>query len=185
MRESAEYHAQWRANRKEMGLCPRCGQEDAYTMAGRYYCAECAEKAMESQRRHPKSEEQKKQKALTDKIRKEKKIAEGYCVRCVTRKPAAGYRTCPVCIAKTKERYQRNQDPEINWPRGANGICYICNKTPAAPGYKVCLECRNQNAVNAKKADNSHHIWHNCNSLDIYRARYFYIRDLKRSHDRN
>ena len=35
---------EFRDLRKKAGVCRDCGKEDAYTMAGRTYCAECAEK---------------------------------------------------------------------------------------------------------------------------------------------
>lgn len=37
---------------KEHHICPRCKKQDAYTLAGRYYCAECAEKSAVASRKY-------------------------------------------------------------------------------------------------------------------------------------
>ena len=39
-----EYMRETRAFYHSRGRCAECGKEDAYTIGGRYYCAECSEK---------------------------------------------------------------------------------------------------------------------------------------------
>lgn len=33
------------------------------------------------------------------------------------------------------------EKPDVNWPRGDNGICWQCNKLPKLEGYKLCRAC--------------------------------------------
>jgi hypothetical protein len=30
---------------------------------------------------------------------------------------------------------------DVNWPRGANGYCWQCNKAPAIEGKRLCADC--------------------------------------------
>ena len=73
---------EFRALRKKAGVCRDCGREDAYTMAGRTYCAECAEKD-----RH------RKEMARKDPEKRERMLTQNR--KKVARHKAAGI--CPCC----------------------------------------------------------------------------------------
>lgn len=60
------------------------------------------------------------------------------CAECVERdtelrRQKRGYRP--------KWEKERTEKPEVNSPRGDNGICWQCNKKPIAPGHKLCEDC--------------------------------------------
>ena len=152
-----EYFVQLRALRKKLLLCQRCGKKDAYTMAGRCRCAECAEKEAEYKRLY--YAENKAKKAESDKKYAQRKRADGYCQRCHVRKTALGYKTCPRCLAYARAYDQEHKNQAVNWPRGANGICWLCNKRPALQGRKLCAACYDRRCISNRSRDNSRHVW--------------------------
>lgn len=126
-----------------MGICTRCGKEDAYTIAGRKLCHECCEENRERGRQYFSTD---KGRAIQRESRKRtwaKREAEGLCVRCGKRPPKQTSKMCAICTIKqinyNRMRYREKNDP--NYPRGANGICYQCNKRPAEAGKRLCPEC--------------------------------------------
>lgn len=107
------YHRQYMREQRQWlhahHLCAECGQEDAYTMAGRYRCAECAEKRrktyLDPVPKPPKEA----------KLPKSEWIAYGLCRKCGKRPIAektlnwTGRQTvlCESCFAKTSAQGKR------------------------------------------------------------------------------
>ena len=71
----SEYRAKLKANH----ICRDCKQTDAYTLAGRTYCAECAEK-MANRKKEKRSEYREEYNAKMAEYR-EKLIEENRCSR--------------------------------------------------------------------------------------------------------
>ena len=133
-------------------LCVDCKQEDAYTMVGKYRCAECSEKA---------------------RIRKTGQVVPkqfrgelGLCVNCGG-VPVDGLKVCEDCRRHMKEMSRishkdhgpaRDTDHSKNpkLPRSqwvASGFCYLCGEK-ADRGVKVCKECRSRLiAMNLKQKE--------------------------------
>lgn len=155
--EQLEYFAGLRALRKKLHICQRCGEKDAYTMAGRSRCAECAAKDAEYGRQYYATH--KSQKAAQNKANHEKKKSEGFCTRCCTRKPMTGRKLCPKCIAYMRAYRQEHKKTAWNWPRGANGFCWKCNKQPAQQGLRLCAACYEVQCNINRSLNNSRHIW--------------------------
>jgi hypothetical protein len=122
--------------------CIRCGKKDAYTMNGRAYCAECAEKRRENQKiyynRH-KREYIAKNKAKVDARRE-----AGICVRCGKKPAAPGHVTCARCLRKLldNDRASRRKQGIISREEARDrGICTRCMKEPVVEGHGLCRSC--------------------------------------------
>ena len=170
MTKQAEYR-RWLHSK---GLCCDCKQRDAYTMNGRWRCAECGEKFTARQlelrdtgRRDKENESARKRTAA----RKE----AGLCVQCG--KPAKnGKCRCERCLKRNcegKKESFRRQHPETNLPRGDNSLCWQCNKIPALDGQRLCQSCRDLCAAQALKLprDRSGHFWKKLNYATFVKVR--------------
>ena len=138
---------------REHHICTACKKKDAYTIAGRTYCAECTEKR--NARRRITESGQKKSRSDYDRARKERLASNGVCIQCGKRKTEDGKKICAFCgsIRNRKARQRRRDlNPDINWPRGDNGICYVCNRRPATNGMRTCTECREKMIANLNKS---------------------------------
>lgn len=133
---------EWRKCLKAAHLCRECKKQDAYTLGGRTYCAECAAKGAERKRKARQDDEYRKRDNLASRKWHAEKAASGLCVYCGKRKPESGRKVCRTC---SKKMWERKRDKRIeagmNWPRGANGYCWLCNKRKAIEGKKLCQVC--------------------------------------------
>ena len=73
----------------------------------------------------------------------------GRCAECVEKdtvyqRERRGYR--PLWERETRPK------PEVNWPRGSNKICYICNKRPNLEGKRLCHDCYEMSVSFLQKA---------------------------------
>lgn len=125
-----------------MGVCTRCGQEDAYTMAGRKLCADCCDRARIVNNRYRITDKGRETQRRCEARKVARRREEGLCIRCGKRKAKAASCLCHYCTAKAAERArEKRMASSANWPRGSNGYCYTCNKRPAASGRKICETC--------------------------------------------
>ena len=132
--------AEWRKRLKEAHLCRDCKKQDAYTLGGRTYCAECAEKLAAKKREY--REGHKAQAKEQQQKSKAKRIERGVCIYCGRHKPKPGNLVCDICNSRTHaKRRERRIADGMNWPRGANGYCWQCNKAKAVEGKRLCPEC--------------------------------------------
>ena len=145
---------EWRKRQKRLHVCRECGTVDAYTLAGRTVCADCAEKQAKSKRDwredHPEAN------ALAAKRHRDLLFAQGRCTRCGREKPQDGRKTCKRCRVMTgAANRRRRQKQGVNWPRGGNGICWQCNREPVSKGYRLCESCLakapEENSTNLKE----------------------------------
>lgn len=136
-----------RKTRRALGKCTMCGTVDAYTMAGRARCAECAAKEAESKRktRNRSSEAAKHYNAVhlqyTRKLR-----AEGKCPSCGVKLPGGDYqyKLCPKCRGKMRrsEARRRAEKGLRTLEEAMSGdTCFFCKSSDVVPGKHLCKDC--------------------------------------------
>lgn len=129
--------AEYRAMLKRNHFCVRCRKQDAYTLGGRTYCFECAEKnrlAQAEARKDPVKREKANQKARERAAR----LAEnGQCVQCGGI-AIEGKRRCKRCQNITNKWFREHR---ARTPRLLGVVCWRCNKSPCENGKKLCKEC--------------------------------------------
>lgn len=136
------------------GRCGSCGKEDAFTMAGKGICAECAERRNQSSKAwnlaHP------GRKAESRRKLSEQRQAAGLCTMCGKPLPKNyRYKNCQTCLAKIRNRRQPVYIP--------NGMCHRCKKEPCVEGKKLCAACYEVACRSAEKAracmSTEGHVW--------------------------
>lgn len=132
-------------NRKNNGLCPKCGRK--LDRQG-YYCNECLEKNREYRRENRKFY-----------------IAYGLCSNCGKEKVFGSEKQCISCREKsylnrkppTEEQKKRQSEKfkeyqkNLYKKRSEEGICTRCGKTKAAYGRKKCFNCLSKDSELHKK----------------------------------
>ena len=100
----SEYRAKWTKNH----ICRDCKQTDAYTLAGRTYCADCAEK-MANRKKEKRSESREEYNAKMAEYRK-KLIEEKRCSRC-GKKLSDGWKRklCIECLTYSRRKAQERR----------------------------------------------------------------------------
>ena len=97
--EIIQYNAELRALRKRLHMCRECGRQDAYTLAGRTYCADCVERDTARRREkrgyNPAWARQKKDRPAVNRPRGE----NGICWQCNKRPKLDGKQLCEQCYA--------------------------------------------------------------------------------------
>lgn len=98
---------------KKHHFCRDCKKQDAFTLNGRTYCAECAEKIAERKRNERKKDGGEKERIACKKHR-EKNKKEHKCVYCGRKMPEDyNYKTCVYCRAiKRKSQKKRGEKTE-------------------------------------------------------------------------
>lgn len=91
-----QYSAERRQSFKALGICPRCGQEDAYEGG---ICLQCRERIRETRRKTNYNEQARKY----TKERYARRKARGKCVKCGVRDQEYGL-ICGICREKRKEK---------------------------------------------------------------------------------
>lgn len=137
-KKKSEYWKRFKEERVKNGLCRGCGKEDAFTMNGRSYCADCAEKNQIRHRTERLSQEARENDAKKMREHRKRLEEEGRCIRC-GRKHNEEYKTCKYCRAK-KRNYNRKKNQEKSATKGVT-LCWQCNKEEMFPGYKLCAKC--------------------------------------------
>lgn len=149
------------AYRKITHHCARCNAQDAYTLAGRSCCAECAAKmSAEKMKKYwerggnPPGYNERKT-ALRRKWEQ-----DGLCTHCGKRPALAGKKRCVECTAyyrryKERRRIESGRTLEQRLWRKEHGFCWICGKPVAdiekpwsgenvklcADHYQMACEC--------------------------------------------
>lgn len=133
--------SEWRMMLKKNHICRDCRKQDAYTLAGRTYCYECAEKGRK-RKAEARKDDEKREKMLESKRQQlARYIAQNKCVGC-GKQLHNSRRMCEPCYARQRKAMRKSRikrgKPTC---RGLNGICYQCNKKPVIEGKKLCAEC--------------------------------------------
>ena len=128
--------------RKRNCVCRDCGKQDAYTLAGRALCYECAEKSRLRKKIARKDQKQKEKMLKQHRDMQERRKASGLCPIC-GRIPTAGHIRCDSCNAKNREylkakRHKDNADLRY-WEDRASGLrgCFLCGEK-CVEGKKLC-----------------------------------------------
>lgn len=164
-----------RAYLRSQERCAECGGRDAYTINGRYRCAECNTKHNERQKRdrERRTQEQRKRELARKAAFVRKRIEAGLCKRCgkkVDRDGVFCSRCCVRVNAWHREYYRAHHEGPM---KGDDGFCYICLK-PAMQGRKVCEIHYEKLKAAAEKArrQNKNHPWRALDREDVYRRMY-------------
>lgn len=150
MSQSAESQRECRSYYKSIQRCVRCHKKDAYTMNGRSYCAECAEK--ERDRSKKRYEHDKERRSKRAKELKEERMSNGLCYRCGRPQDKEGRGLCKRCAAMKRETKRRNAPEDAitiqeRIERSYDGFCYKCGKTTKKglnqnfQSYRLCEKC--------------------------------------------
>ena len=135
---------EYRASLKRHHICRNCKQTDAYTLAGRTYCAECAEKDAEKKRKLRANEEYRQKAIQRTREWRNRNVAENRCARCGKHLPT-GWKNkcCCECLtySRKKAKERRQKAGALTWDmRRCDGICFICGE-PTIGTRKMCEEC--------------------------------------------
>ena len=141
-----ERHRRRTAERKEMGLCPKCGRRNP--APGRSLCETCLEKARAAERaRYAKSKaagesyggrkpESRRRMARERNSRRRRERREaGLCTACGERKPVEGGAVCEAC-----REARRASEKKLYESRRAAGLCGRCGGVALA-GASTCASC--------------------------------------------
>lgn len=136
--------ADYRKLLKKHHICRDCKKQDAYTLAGRTYCAECAQKQAEAKRNEYARDRGKKNRIACQKW-KQKNEEEHKCSYCGKQLPDdCKYKTCNYCRIKMR-RYNkeyRRKKGSISWEmRMSSDYCFQCAKNKPLEGKRLCKEC--------------------------------------------
>lgn len=148
--ERIKYNKEYNINYCEKHkICINCKNQDAYTLIGKHYCADCVEYFREAQKR---SRERRKKENLekyyilrrnqaNNLYKKRKEVHR--CTQCNSYLPFNYYKNrCPKCLSIMQAYKKKKRMKEgVNYPRGGNGYCWQCNKRPSIDGKKLCEEC--------------------------------------------
>ena len=121
--------------RKEAGVCARCGTRDARVAAGRVYCVKCVSIQKDAKARN-----------------REYMKSQNRCVQCGGRdeRTQNGFTECGVCAEKeknnpkritNKERYKEAQK-KLRRERREAGVCTECGRERDMEGYLMCSKCK-------------------------------------------
>lgn len=128
---------EWARMRKKAHLCVYCGAQDKRTLNGASSCLVCATKRSKKRRE---TWDYNHQKELRD-ARKQRWREAGLCSECGGEKEEPEKAMCIDCRVRHKMRKAKWKVNHGWLPRGANGICFQCNRVPAMEGKKLCPEC--------------------------------------------
>lgn len=136
--------ADYRKLLKQHHICCDCKKQDAYTIAGRTLCAECAEKRAEAARKKYTCDGGEKQKIATKKYR-EKNEKEHKCILCGKQLPNyCKYKTCDLCRRKARRREldKLREKGTIPWDmRTSSEYCFQCAKKKPLVTGRLCKDC--------------------------------------------
>lgn len=120
--------------RKEAGVCARCGTRDERVSAGRVYCAKCVEIQKEGKARI--REYMKSRRRCVHCGKKDERTTNGFteCGECADKE-----KNSPARIA-SKERYKEAQK-KLRRERREAGVCTECGRARDMEGYLMCSVC--------------------------------------------
>lgn len=157
---------EFRQKRKKAGVCRDCGKVDAYTMGGRTYCFECAQKGAERKRlarQNPEKRERMLEQHRQMQLRYEQ---EHKCKQCGKPLPEDyKFKRCVACRAEQARAVKRSRENRygIIPDRREEGQCFMCNKQPAMEGKRMCKACYEQRLpiaiANLEKTRGKNHPW--------------------------
>lgn len=136
--QSHRYYEERKYASTVLHRCFKCGEQDAFTLNGRRFCADCIYEINEKHRaayaRNPD-----RVNAYGRKHR-QKMISERRCAACGKPLPESErHKNCAACRAKQAARFiERTGGLKM---RTENGLCYRCQKNPIMEGRTICESC--------------------------------------------
>lgn len=132
------YYKELYNTRRALHRCVQCGKQDAFTLNGRAYCADCTEWRrlyyLERARKKPEVLEKARAYGLS---RTQRLREAGLCTHCGKRNVTPPYATCDRCRAKARAAYRAKREPYMN----DETLCRKCHKRPRLEGKNMCAEC--------------------------------------------
>ena len=146
-----ERHRKRTAERKEMGLCPKCGRRTP--APGRSLCEVCLERGRKSEQaryaraksegtRYGGRDPESRRRMARERMRKRRRerIEAGLCTTCGERKPVEGSAVCETC-----REARRAQEKELYAARIASGLCGRCG-AEVIDNASTCASCAARDA---------------------------------------
>lgn len=154
-------YAEWKRKLHAAHLCTECKKQDAYTLGGRWHCADCAEKRNKRQKELHDGTDYWHNRWELRKAQQFKWREQGLCFRCGHYLEDKRYKTCSKCRAKTRKYKQKVATPITRLgQRGKDGRCWTCNNAQVEPGFKTCAAChaklKAQMAINRSHKPEKH-----------------------------
>lgn len=157
---------EFRQKRKNAGVCRDCGKVDAYTMGGRTYCFDCAQKGAEMKRLARQNPE-KRARMLEQHRQMQLRYEQAHkCKKCGKPLPKDyKFKTCVNCRARQARAVKRSRENlyGIIPDRREEGQCFMCNKQAAMEGKRMCKACYEQRLpiamANLEKTRGKNHPW--------------------------
>jgi len=115
------------------GRCPNCGGSRPI-VEGTKRCAECQEK------------DRKRKKEMRD-----KRLADGLCVKCGKPLGDDTHKTCEKC--RSREVNYHHNDKVTYQRRKSTGMCVDCGKYAAEAGRVLCKKCMNKRKIDNRRND--------------------------------
>lgn len=157
---NAERYAYYKARER----CVNCHGQDAFTLAGRSYCADCIEKYRTYSKRWRDAGGNAKRKAKKEQKRAERKAAH-CCTHCGVPLPGnSTFLTCDKCRAKFRNSDRKRTERRTGFATGearlrwVYGLCWRCGR-PVKSGesssgepYRVCEDCYEKNIRGLERA---------------------------------
>lgn len=131
---------EWYHLLKDRHICPSCKQQDAYTLAGRTYCAECEEKRNARRKAARENADVRERERAACESRRKKKKEAGVCITCGRAPAIAGEVRCVRCREKARRASIKQNRKRGHIPR-MSGVCYRCNRGEPMEGKRVCRAC--------------------------------------------
>lgn len=131
---------EWRARQKKHHICRECGEQDAYTLAGRTRCARCAQRDRERAMKYREGRREELRQRQAE-IRR-RRLEQGLCTRC-GRPVHDGHRTCLSCRLETarRKRERKRAAGSLSWADRTSGrVCFFCGGEPME-GKNMCEAC--------------------------------------------
>ena len=130
---------EFRQKRKRAGVCRDCGKVDAYTIGGRTFCYECAEKGAEK-KRLARQDPEKRKRMLEQHRQMQLRYEQAHkCKLCGKPLPSDyKYKRCVNCRTRQARAVRRSRENRygIIPDRREEGQCFMCNKQPVIKGNR-------------------------------------------------
>lgn len=130
------YYKEHYATQKSMQRCVQCGKQDAYTLNGHPYCADCSEYRREYYKKRSKKPEVMAHAKEYQNARRKEFKDKGLCPIC-GRKSTPPYVCCKKCRAKYRAKAREAKKAYVF----DDTVCKRCHNHPRLEGKKLCAEC--------------------------------------------
>lgn len=158
-----KYGKEYRAMCKRLHICVSCLNQDAFTLIGRTYCADCAAKNAAKKRKKYSTKEAREKRSEQRRLLRQRHIENHECAECGKKLPENyNFHLCSACRWKKRRRWHRKD------MRGVDGMCSRCGKELCMEGKKLCAKCYEKVVPIAMKSlsavNKENHPWRKLNN---------------------